>query len=71
MICMRTTLDLPEDLLNEAMQATRFKSKTDTVIFALRELVRRRNIEELKSLAGKIDVEVDLDKSRRRPGRGR
>jgi Arc/MetJ family transcription regulator len=68
---MRTTLDLPEDLVQEAMQVTRFKSKTDTVIYALRELVRRRNIEELKALAGRIDVEVDLDKSRRRPGRGR
>lgn len=68
---MRTTLDLPEDLLKAAMETTQFKSKTDTVIFALRELVRRRNIEELKSMAGKIDVEVDLDRSRRRPERNR
>ena len=68
---MRTTLDLPEELLREAMDATQFKSKTDTVIFALRELVRRRNIEELKSLAGKVDVEVDLARSRRRPGKTR
>jgi hypothetical protein len=29
---------------------------------------RRRAIEELKSLAGKIDVNVDLHRSRRRPG---
>jgi Arc/MetJ family transcription regulator len=71
LVRMRTTLDLPEDLMKDAMEATRFKSKTDTVIFALRELVRRRNIEELKSLAGKVEVEVDLDKSRRRPGRAR
>lgn len=63
---MRTTLDLPEDLVTEAMQALQFKSKTDTVIFALRELLRARAREELKGLAGKVDLEVNLERSRRR-----
>ena len=64
---MRTTLDLPEDLVEEARQLLGFKSKTDTVVLALRELVRRRRIEELKGLAGKVDLKVDLPRSRRRP----
>ena len=63
---MRTTLDLPEDLIVEAMQMLQFKSKTDAVVHALRELIRRRRIEELKELAGKIDVEIDLKRARRR-----
>jgi Arc/MetJ family transcription regulator len=69
---MRTTLDLPEDLLNEAQRLLGFKSKTDTVVLSLTELVRRRRIEELKALAGKVELEFDIDKSRRRsvtPGR--
>jgi hypothetical protein len=66
---MRTTLDLPEDLLDEARRLLGFKSKTDTIVLSLTELVRRRRIEELKSLAGKINLEIDLAKSRRRPGR--
>jgi hypothetical protein len=49
----------------------RFKSKTDTVTFALRELIRRRRIEELKQLLGSVRLEVDLPRSRRRPARGR
>jgi Arc/MetJ family transcription regulator len=70
---MRTTLDLPEELLEEARRLLAFKSKTDTVVFSLRELVRRKRIEELKDLAGKVQLDIDLDRSRRRPGpqRGR
>lgn len=64
---MRTTLDLPEDLLEEARRLLAYKSKTDTVVFSLRELVRRKRIEEIKSLAGRIRLDVDIDRSRRRP----
>ena len=64
---MRTTLDLPEELLNEAQRLLGFKSKTDTVVLSLTELVRRRRIEELKDLAGKVELELDVGVSRRRP----
>jgi len=66
---MRTTLDLPEHLVEEARRLLGFKSKTDTVVQSLRELIRRRRIEELKSLAGKIELDIDLPASRRRPRR--
>jgi Arc/MetJ family transcription regulator len=64
---MRTTLDLPVDLLEEARLALGFKSKTDTIILALRELVRRRRFDELKALMGRVELEVDTASSRRRP----
>ncbi len=66
---MRTTLDVPEELLNEAQRLLQFKSKTDTVIFSLRELIRRKRIEELKELAGSVQLDIDLDRARRRPRR--
>ncbi|MBI2373195.1 MAG: type II toxin-antitoxin system VapB family antitoxin [Deltaproteobacteria bacterium] len=66
---MRTTLDIPSDLMEEAMRLLDFKSKTDVVVVALRELVRRRKLNELADLAGKLDIEVDLKRSRRRPKR--
>jgi Arc/MetJ family transcription regulator len=56
---MRTTLDLPEELVEQARQAVGFKSKTDTVIFALREVVRRRRIDDLKALMSNIRFEFD------------
>lgn len=64
---MRTTLDIPEDLLDEARERLGFKSKTDTVIFSLQELVRRKRIEELKALLGHVHLDIDLHASRRRP----
>ncbi len=66
---MRTTLDIPENLIDEARRVLGFKSKTDTVILALRELVRRQRIEELKDLLGEVELDLDVDSSRRRPTR--
>jgi Arc/MetJ family transcription regulator len=63
---MRTTLDLPDELLEEARTALGFKSKTDTVVLALRELVRRRRLDELKNLMGRVRLDVDVPRSRRR-----
>jgi Arc/MetJ family transcription regulator len=64
---MRTTLDIPEDLINEARRILGFKSKTDTVVLSLTELIRRRRIEELKAMAGQVKLEIDVGASRRRP----
>jgi hypothetical protein len=66
---MRTTLDIPEPLIEEARRLLGFKSKTDTVVLSLQELVRRKRIEELKSLMGSVRLELDLPASRRRPPR--
>jgi Arc/MetJ family transcription regulator len=64
---MRTTLDLPADLIDAATSALGFKSKTDTVVIALRELLRRQRLDQLKALMGRVELDVDVPKSRRRP----
>ncbi len=64
---MRTTLDIPEPLIEEARQLLGFKSKTDTVVLSLQELIRRKRIDELKSMMGNVRLEIDVPKSRRRP----
>ena len=56
---MRTTLDLPAGLVEEARDAIGFKSKTDTVVFALKEIVRRKRVDELKNFITEIDFEFD------------
>jgi Arc/MetJ family transcription regulator len=67
---MRTTLDLPVDLIDHARESLGFKSKTDTVVFALREVVRRGRIEDLKSLMGRVKFEFDPVEMRRKDRRG-
>jgi len=61
---MRTTIDIPEELLKEAQTAADVKTKTTTVIMALQEFVARRKIEKLRKLRGKIDLEIDLEELR-------
>ncbi|MGB5685014.1 MAG: type II toxin-antitoxin system VapB family antitoxin [Candidatus Electrothrix sp.] len=63
---MRTTLDIPENLITEAMQLTSIKTKTALIIRALEELVRKNKIAEIKKYKGRIDLDVDLDVLRNR-----
>ena len=68
---MRTTLDLPVGLVEVAVEAVGFKSKTDTVVFALKEVVRRSRLDDLKTLVRRLEFAVDpaeirrLDRKRR------
>ncbi len=63
---MRTTLDLPENLLSEAMKVTHTDTKTGVIVLALKELVRKSQISGLKKYKGKIDLDIDLDQIRDR-----
>ena len=64
---MQTTLDIPQELLEEAQRRLGFKSANDTVVLALKELVRRQRLQELKALLGTVELELDPNSSRRRP----
>jgi hypothetical protein len=63
---MRTTMYVPVELLEEARTALGFRSKTDTVVHALREVVRRSRADELKSLIGKVQFEFDPTELRKK-----
>ena len=51
---MRTTLDLPQDLLDEAMKITRTRTKTGAIVLALEELIRKSKISKLKNFKGRL-----------------
>jgi hypothetical protein len=63
---MRTTLDLPEKLMDEAMTLTHIKTKTDLIKIALMNLIQKEKIKDIKNYYGKIDLEIDLNISRNR-----
>lgn len=65
---MRTTVDLPEDLLEKARRATDSKTMRETIILGLEELVKKDLREQLRQLAGKMQIDFDPAISR---GRGR
>jgi len=73
---MRTTLDLPEDLVDEARRLTNSRSKRETVITALEELVRDRLRQRLIGRLGKTRLNLtredvrEMRKSREPPPKG-
>jgi Arc/MetJ family transcription regulator len=62
---MRTTLDIPEELLEEAVRATHARTRREAVIAGLEELIAKARREELRGLAGKVDLKVDPARSRK------
>ncbi len=68
---MRTTLILPEALVDAARKTLGFTSKTDTVVYALREVVRRGRRDELKHLLGRVTFEFDPADVRKKDRRRR
>ncbi len=63
---MRTTLDIPEDLINDAMKTTQISTKTKVIITALEGLIRKSRISDLKKYKGKVALDIDLDVLRER-----
>ena len=63
---MRTTIDIPDEFFEEARRVSHARSKREAVIAGLQELIKKGQREELRQLAGKIDLRVDLKRSRKR-----
>jgi Arc/MetJ family transcription regulator len=63
---MRTTLDLPDALVDDALRVSHQRTKTAVIITALRELVRKSRLQELKRFKGRVDLDLDLSALRKR-----
>lgn len=53
---MRTTLELPEGLLEEVLRLSGAKKKKKALKIALEDYIKRKKREALLSLPGKIDI---------------
>jgi len=58
---MRTTIDIPEDLIKEAMRITKSPTKTELIKNALYNIIQKNKIKSLKNYKGKIDLDIDLN----------
>ena len=63
---MRTTIDIPEDLVAEAMKVTNISTKTEVIKEALLSLIQREKVKQIKKFEGKINLDIDLDSLRKR-----
>jgi Arc/MetJ family transcription regulator len=58
---MRTTLDIPEELIKEAMELTGAKTKSQLIKEALEMQIAVIKRKRLITLKGTVDLDVDLD----------
>jgi len=63
---MRTTLELPDTLVNEAMSLTKISTKTELIKFALQNVIQREKIKGITNYFGKLNLDINLDKLRKR-----
>lgn len=63
---MRTTLDLPECLLDEAMKVAHLKTKTSVIVHALEDLIQKDKLSRLKYYQGRLKLNINLDVLRKR-----
>ena len=63
---MRTTLNLPEELLRRAKKVLKAKTKTETIVRSLQEIIRHQKLEGLIALRGKLPLTIDLNRARGR-----
>ncbi|HIK11847.1 MAG TPA: type II toxin-antitoxin system VapB family antitoxin [Oscillatoriaceae cyanobacterium M33_DOE_052] len=58
---MKTSIELNEELVKEALQLTNFQTEQELINFALEELVRARKKHNLLDLSGEIELLPDYD----------
>ena len=63
---MRTTLDLPQNLVEEGMKITSSRTKSQLIKFALEKLIAGEKRRRLLTYQGKTDLDIDLDELRER-----
>jgi Arc/MetJ family transcription regulator len=63
---MPTNLAIDDDLLEQAQELGKHRTKRETVNAALDEYIKRRKQQEILSLFGKIEYQDDYDYKRER-----
>ncbi len=58
---MRSTIDINDELLEEAKKLTSIKTKKELLNLSLRELIRKKRIEHLLSLYGSSPIDLTLE----------
>jgi hypothetical protein len=58
---MRATLNIPDELIDEVQRLSGQKTKTGAIVTVMEDFVRRRKMEDLLALRGKISIDYDWE----------
>lgn len=54
---MRATLNIPDELIEKVQDVAKTKTKTEAIVIAMEDYIRRHKIKKLIALKGKINIE--------------
>jgi len=60
-MCMRTNIDIDDELIAEAAKLTGIKTKKELVHQALKTLIESKKRRSLLELVGKVELDPDYD----------
>ena len=61
---MRATITIEKDMLDSVLRETHAKSKTSAVKIVIDDYLRRKKIEKIKSMKGKLEFDKSADEIR-------
>ena len=61
---MKTTIDIPDELIEQAMKAANCKTKKAAIVAALSEYIKKMRIEEAIKMEGKLKFSESTEKAR-------
>ena len=65
----RTTITIPQSLIDELMSEVKAKNKTEAVMNAIRDEIRLRKKEKIKMMAGKMEFTKSAEELRHKDKR--
>ena len=67
---MRTTIDLPEELMDEVQRVSHTSSRREALVTAMEDYLRRKRLRAVIAAAGTLELDIDVralrDADRRR-----
>lgn len=59
---MRATLNIPDELIGEVQRLSGEKTKTQAIVTVMEDYVRRKKMEDLLALRGKISIDYNWER---------
>ena len=63
---MRTTVEIPDELMDRALRVSQAKTKTMVIVLGLQELIHRHQLAQLRALRGRIELTTNVRLARKR-----
>jgi len=65
----KATIKIPEKLLQDLLKVIKAKNKTQAVIIAIEDEIKKKKFERIKEMAGKMEFDIEAEEIRHKDER--